>query len=216
MNAVVLYDHQTETLWSQFLGEGVQGPMTGVKMELVPSQLTTWEAWTAQHPDTLLLDRGSALFRNDRYEGYYASGKAGILGERNKDDRLPTKELVVGLRHGREVIAYAYRDLTDALVLNETYDGEPIVVTFDPDSRATAVFERTSAGQALTFEPGDGTTMRDEQTGSRWSAAQGIALSGPLEGTQLTPLPWFVSFWFAWSDFYPTTDVYQPPGQAGA
>ncbi|MCI0778986.1 MAG: DUF3179 domain-containing protein, partial [Chloroflexi bacterium] len=72
MNAVVLYDHQTETLWSQFLAEGVQGPLTGVRMELLPSQLTTWGAWTAQHPDTLLLDRGFGLFRSDRYEGYYA------------------------------------------------------------------------------------------------------------------------------------------------
>ena len=36
MNAVVLYDHQTETLWSQFLAEGVQGPLTGVRMELLP------------------------------------------------------------------------------------------------------------------------------------------------------------------------------------
>ena len=52
MNAVVLYDHQTETLWSQFLAEGVHGPLTGVQMELLPSQLTTWGAWSAQHPDT--------------------------------------------------------------------------------------------------------------------------------------------------------------------
>ena len=215
MNAVVLYDHQTETLWSQFLAEGVQGPLTGVRMELVPSQLTTWGAWTAQHPDTLLLDRGFGLFRADRYEGYYVSGRAGILGERNRDDRLPTKELVVGLRHGNDVIAYAYRDLADALVLNEAYDGEPIVVTFDPDSRATAVFERTVDGRTLAFEPGergDGTTMRDAQTGSLWSTAQGVALDGPLEGAQLEQLPSFVSFWFSWSDFYPQTTVYQPGG----
>ncbi len=212
MNAVVLYDHQTETLWSQFLAEGVQGPLTGVKMELVPSQLTTWGAWTAQHPDTLLLDRGRTLFRNDRYEGYYASGRAGILGERNRDDRLPTKELVIGLRHGNDVIAYAYADLANVVVLNDTYDGGPIVVTFDPESQASAVFDRTVDGRTLSFERGDGTTMRDAQTGSRWSAVQGTALDGPLEGTQLAQLPSFVSFWFSWSDFYPETSVYQPGG----
>ena len=217
MNAVVLYDHQTETLWSQFLAEGVQGPMTGVRMELLPSQLTTWGAWTAQYPDTLLLDRaGFGLFRNDQYEGYYRSGRAGILGEQNKDDRLPTKELVVGLRHGHDVVAYAYRDLAIQLVLNDTYDGEPIVLTFDPDSRAAAVFDRTVDGDTLTFRRGDGTTMRDEQTGSGWSTTQGVALSGPLEGTQLRQLPSFVSFWFAWSDFYPGTTVYQPPAGSEA
>ena len=219
MNAVVLYDHQTETLWSQFLAEAVQGPLTGVRMELLPSQLTTWGAWTAQHPDTLLLDHGFSLFRNDRYEGYYTSGRAGILGERNRDDRLSTKELVVGLRHGNDVIAYAYRDLADVSVLNDTYDGGPIVVSFDPESRASAVFDRTVDGQTLTFERGDrgdGTTMRDAETGSLWSAAQGVALSGPLEGMALAQLPSFVSFWFSWSDFYPQTTVYQPSGTPGA
>ena len=210
MNAVVLYDHQTETLWSQFLAEGVQGPLTGVRMELLPSQLTTWGAWTAQHPDTLLLDRGYSLFRNDRYEGYYVSGQAGILGETNRDDRLPTKELVIGLRHGRDVIAYAYRDLASIEVLNDAYDGEPIVVTFDPDSQAAAVFELTVDGRTLTFERGDPTTMRDTETGSLWSAVQGVALDGPLKGTRLAQLPSFVSFWFSWSDFYPRTAVYQP------
>ena len=219
MNAVVLYDHQTETLWSQFLAEGVQGPLTGARMELLPSQLTTWGAWKAQHPDTLLLDHGFSLFRNDRYDGYYVSGRAGILGESNRDDRLRTKELVVGLRHGNDVIAYAYRDLAEVSVLNDAYDGSPIVVTFDPDSKASAVFDRTVDGRALTFEPGaqgDGTTMRDAQTGSLWSAVQGVALDGPLAGTQLTQLPSFVSFWFAWSDFYPQTAVYQPGGTPGA
>ena len=29
MNALVMYDHQTDTLWSQFLGEGVKGPLIG-------------------------------------------------------------------------------------------------------------------------------------------------------------------------------------------
>ena len=219
MNAVVLYDHQTDTLWSQFLAEGVQGPLTGVRMELLPSQLTTWGAWLDQHPDTLLLDRGFSLFKNDRYEGYYASGRAGILGERNRDDRLPTKDLVVGLRHGNDVIAYAYSDLADVRVLNHAYDGEPIVVTFDPDSRASAVFDRTVDSQTLTFEQGedgDVTTMRDTQTGSLWSAVQGVALEGPLEGVQLAQLPSFVSFWFSWSDFYPQTGVYQPGDTLGA
>ena len=29
MNALVMYDHQTDSLWSQFLGEAVQGASGG-------------------------------------------------------------------------------------------------------------------------------------------------------------------------------------------
>ena len=41
MNAVVFYDYQTDTLWSQFKAEAVQGPLKGTKLELLPVQLTT-------------------------------------------------------------------------------------------------------------------------------------------------------------------------------
>ena len=36
MNALVMYDHQTRTLWSQFLGMGVKGPQRGVKLDFLP------------------------------------------------------------------------------------------------------------------------------------------------------------------------------------
>jgi len=52
MNAVVMYDHQTDTLWSQFLATAVDGPFAGTKMEHLSSQLTTWGAWLEQHPNT--------------------------------------------------------------------------------------------------------------------------------------------------------------------
>ena len=49
MNALVMYDHQTDSLWSQFLGEAVTGPLAGTKLTLLPAQQTTWSAWKAQH-----------------------------------------------------------------------------------------------------------------------------------------------------------------------
>ena len=209
MNAVVMYDRQTSSLWSQFLAEAVDGPMAGAQMELIPAQLTSWEAWTTEHPDTLLLDRGG-LRRTDSYSFYYRNRDAGILGESNKDRRLPVKELVVGLDHGQERIAYAFRDLSKEIVVNDTYEADPIVVTFDPESEGSAVFDRRVNGRTLTFESDDGVRMRDRETGTAWSASQGLALDGELAGAQLEALPSFVSFWFAWSDFYPSTQVYQP------
>ena len=35
MNALVMYDHQTRTLWRQFLGSGVKGPLTGVELDFL-------------------------------------------------------------------------------------------------------------------------------------------------------------------------------------
>ncbi len=217
MNAVVMYDHQTDTLWSQFLMEAVEGPLVGHRMELISSQLTTWEAWKAQHPDTLALDkrglRGSGS--SDPYDSYYASGRAGILGESNKDGRLDSKEFVVGLDNGRVQRAYPFRHLSKTPVLNETYDGAAIAVGFDTESAATAVFSREVRGTTLTFDPlderrGGEPLMRDRETGTTWGRLSGAALDGELQGAELVSVPSFQNFWFAWSDFHPDSQLYEP------
>ena len=87
MNALVMYDHQTDTLWSQFLGKGVEGPLAGKNLELTPLLHTTWEAWKAAHPETLVLNK-RGRYQGDRYQGYYASSEPGVIGERVADDRL--------------------------------------------------------------------------------------------------------------------------------
>jgi hypothetical protein len=57
-------------------------------------------------------------------------------------------------------------------------------------------------------------TMRDEQTGTLWSAFAGIAQEGPLAGKQLQRLPATYAFWFAWKDYYPETAVFKEEREA--
>ena len=58
MNALVMYDHQTDTLWSQFLSRGVKGPLADTALEILPALQTTWHQWLQLHPETLVLDKG--------------------------------------------------------------------------------------------------------------------------------------------------------------
>ena len=44
-NAMTWYDHETGSVWSQPTGEAILGPLTGTKLELLPSTLTTWGDW---------------------------------------------------------------------------------------------------------------------------------------------------------------------------
>jgi hypothetical protein len=122
MNALVMYDHQTDTLWSQFLSRGVRGPLADTSLEIVPSLLTTWGQWRSLHPNTLVLDKRGG-YANDSYEGYYQNGSAGIIGEANKDNRLPTKELVVGLDLDGKTIAYPFRHIASQPVINDFFAG---------------------------------------------------------------------------------------------
>ncbi|PKB64976.1 MAG: hypothetical protein BZY80_01290 [SAR202 cluster bacterium Io17-Chloro-G2] len=217
MNALVMYDHQSDTLWSQFLSRGVRGPLADTSLEIVPSLQTTWTQWLGLHPDTMVLDkRGYNV--GDGYESYYRNGSAGIIGESNKDDRLPTKELVVGLDLEGKTIAYPFREIANQPVINDFFAGRDVLVTFELGSETGVVFERQVDGRTLHFRPAaqdsqrDGTLlMQDDETSTIWQALTGRAIDGELEGTVLTRLPSHYSFWFAWSDFHPDTELYAGP-----
>lgn len=212
MNALVMYDHQTDTLWSQFLSRGVKGPLANVGLEIVPAIQTTWQQWLQLHPDTMVLDKRGAN-RGDVYEGYYRDGKAGILGESNSDKRLPRKELVLGLDVDGSTIAYPFPVIARQRVINDFFAGDDVVVVFDPSVETGAIFKRQVDGRNLAFtavaETDQGVMlMRDQETGSIWQGLTGRAIEGELIGKALERLPSHYSFWFAWSDFHPDTKLF--------
>ena len=219
MNALVMYDRQTDTLWSQFLSRGVRGPLAGTQLEILPSLQTTWEQWLQLHPDTQLLDKRGG-YNTDTYEGYYRGGSAGIIGESNKDRRLPGKELVLGVNLEGDVKAYPFQTIVRQPLINDSISGNQVLVVFDPISETGAIFERKLEGRSLGFdilpETGDGITlMKDRETGSTWQLLTGRAISGPMAGMALKRLPSHYSFWFAWSDFHPNTALYEGSGTPG-
>ena len=212
MNALVMYDHQTRSLWSQFLGRAVDGSHEGTELELIPALMTDWSTWVSLHPDTRALDKGSPG-SYDPYVSYYQSGDAGILGETVRDDRLSTKEFVVGVEQDGEARAYPYRSLSETPVVNDTFRDTPILVVFDAESGTSAVFRREIEDEVYTFEiaeaeEGGPLLIVDRDTGTRWVALTGTAAEGPLADTVLEPFPSHLTFWFPWKDFHPHTEVY--------
>ena len=216
MNALVMYDHQTDSLWSQFLSSGIRGEFRGTQLELLPALMTDWATWAELHPDTLVLNKGGRYSR-DSYERYYESPDAGVLGETRSDDRLYTKEYVVGLVHNNVIRAYPFSALNDTPVVNDIVGDDPVLITFDAHSGAGVVFSRIVDDQTLTFQPyeADGDTpdeplyIQDAETQTRWIALTGEAVEGELIGARLHQIPTTLSFWFGWKDFYPNTEIYQ-------
>ena len=219
MNALVMYDRQTDSLWSQFLGVAVDGPLAGTLLVPLAATLTDWQTWRELHPDTLVLDQGGARF--DPYAGYYLDGSAGVLGERVKDDRLGTKEFVLGVQFADGLQAYAYRHLNDLPVVNDRVGSTELVVFFDARQGTASAWDRNVAGHLLSFAEADGAApdggpaVTDRETGSRWSALAGAAFEGELAGSQLIQLPATPMFWFAWTDFFPSAPLWEPPSDGG-
>ena len=213
MNALVMYDRQTETLWSQFLGRGVEGPLSGTPLEMVPVTLTTWERWLAEYPDTVALDKSRGHYIGDTYSTYYTmEHAAGVLGQAIEDDRLPNKELVLGVGFDNGPKAYPFSSLSDERVINDLVVDTPLVLYFDPTSDSAIAYERVIGGKELTFSlrEEDGLEyLVDEETRTLWLPYSGMAVRGELAGTNLTRIRSTYSFWFAWTDYYPDTELYR-------
>ena len=214
MNALVMYDQETESYWSQFLGQAVEGELNGTRLELIPSQLILYGEWREQHPDTLVLDKGRPGATSDSYASYYFSNSAGIIGETNVDDRLFTKSLVIGLEGRSSQKAYAYQTLVQSGPINDVFDDTPLIVALNEDGGSSTVYDRRVDGQTLTFKDTDDPRyLEDMETGSKWEKVSGLGVEGPMAGKQLDPVRFVASFWFAWTDFFPDTELFPVDGE---
>ncbi|MGH7452259.1 MAG: DUF3179 domain-containing (seleno)protein, partial [bacterium] len=71
-------------------------------------------------------------------------------------------------------------------------------------------YDRKANGRVLSFKISSENPfqMTDNETGSVWNI-KGEALSGPLAGAKLSPIPAYNAFWFAWAVFWPSTQVFE-------
>ncbi len=214
-NNLVMYDHQTNTLWSQILAQGVRGALRGERLEILPSLLTSWGAWKGLHPESRILSAERLGRRSDEivdpYAAYYTSGAAGLGGPSAADERLAAKALVVGLAAGGTARAYPVDLLRARGVTNDVLAAEPLVLLYEPVLQTVLVYRRAVKEGTLTFRPAsDPALMRDEETGSLWQRATGRALEGPLAGSSLSRRAAPLVFWFAWYDLQPETELFEP------
>jgi hypothetical protein len=217
-DALIMYDRETDSLWSHVTGTAIKGKLAGMRLKLFPAIHTTWAEWKRLYPRSLVLSKATPLgFQGTRnaYESYFADGnRLGIFGTENPDRSLPGKEFVIGLTLDTTAVAYPYRHLSQKPLVNDVVAGQPLVVIFSAPSATGVVFSRKLPGRTLTFtslrrEKGD-LLMDDVETRSTWRSLSGEAIRGRLAGTRLEQLPSTTGFWFAWKAFYPETRVWKP------
>lgn len=203
-NALVLFDRETGSLWSQVDGGALAGPLAGRTLAEIPSEVTTWGTWRRRHPDTRVLSHPGRPA--SPYRDYQASPTAlGVAPSPNPDPRLPPKELVVGFAAGRDAVAVPVEAARRAGVVELSAGGRPLAV-FAPAGEATVVaFERRAGGRELRFVriPGERSRLRDTATGSTWDGATGRCLSGPLAGESLPRATGRLTYWGVWARFHP-------------
>jgi len=131
---VLMYDRQTESLWSQVLSQAVTGRMSGSQLKVLPSSLTTWEQWSRQHPGTVVLSMETGYNRDyskDPYADYYQS-RSGLFGVfRGLFAGHEGKEQVVGIILNGKPKAYSLESVRQQGETSDQHAGERIILRYD-------------------------------------------------------------------------------------
>jgi len=142
---VLLYDRETESLWSQLLMQAVAGPRSGERLAAVPLVHTSWVAWQTEHPETSVLSTETGYtrdYRRDPYVGY--AGSADVYFPLSASSgRYHPKERVLGLEIDGLYKAYPFAELsrTQEAEINDSFAGRRLVVRFDQAAESARVFD---------------------------------------------------------------------------
>ncbi len=146
---VLMYDRQSESLWSQLKMESVSGPDAGKRLRWLPVAHLTWKAWTALHPAGEVLSTDTGHHRDydgEAYADYFASGKTMFPVPTTRTE-FPRKTWVIGLLIGGKAKAYPVDKLPDGRAVQDTLGGENVNVTFHRTQRRPDV--RDGQGRPL-------------------------------------------------------------------
>lgn len=134
---VLMYDRETESLWSQLKMEAFSGPEAGEKLTLFPSEHMTWKAWKEKNPDSSVLSPETGHRRNyqgNAYASYFASDKTMFPVPMTRKE-LGNKDWVLGVVMDGEAQAYPVKELPDDKELRDTIAGKTVRLIWDADSR---------------------------------------------------------------------------------
>lgn len=216
---LLLYDRETDSLWSQMYEESVTGP----RIRELPTRIQIIEAKFGtlrdMFPNASVLTRSTGFIR-DYYQYPYDDYRqiSGLFYPvTNVDNRMHPKTRVIGIRAGNGVDDTAstkvyqlgaFGSATQAI--NDQFGEQSIVIVGNTDLDYAVIYDRELAdGTILTFAPieDDGANIMSDDEGNVWDVF-GVATSGPRAGEQLAMTSSYTAFWFAWAAHFTDPDIH--------
>jgi hypothetical protein len=131
---MLLYDHETASLWSQLASIALTGDRMGDHLHVIPSIVAEWEDWRRDHPATVVLapDHGHARdYTRNPYVAYDASS-APMFSPARHDGRLQDKQRVLGVTLSGRDRAYPFSELQYAASpVRDRIGSREIAISFD-------------------------------------------------------------------------------------
>ncbi len=201
----LMFDRQTHSLWNQFTGKPVVGPLadSGIVLEQRPVVVARWAGWRASNPGTRVLSLSTGHRRNYGsgivYQDYFSSPEL-MFPAAVDQSQLSAKSYVFGLRVQGAAKAWPLASFAQEPVINDDIGGLPVVLIGDPATRSVRAYERGDR----EFVGRDGEILAGDL--SRWQITED-ALVGPDQ--RLPRMAGHIAYWFAWDNYLGAeTEVY--------
>ncbi|MCI0745256.1 MAG: DUF3179 domain-containing protein [Verrucomicrobia subdivision 3 bacterium] len=149
---VLMYDRETESLWSQLAMKAVAGPQVNAALELLVSEHMTWQAWNLKHADGEVLAPPSSSGRNYARNPYAAyEGNPGTVFPVPKHrPELPDKAWVIGIILNGVPKAYLTSQLPPDEPLADSVGGIAVGITYDRIAKQPTVVNSVT-GEAVPY-----------------------------------------------------------------
>ena len=218
----IMYDRSTNTLWNQFTGEPVIGPLahSGIKLSFFPVTLTTWGEWLAEHPDTTVISAETGYYPPSSYSPESDSGAiyydyfespGTMFPVWDRSSVLETKDVVLGVGVGDAFKAYPVAALQQERVVNDSVGSTEVLVIGSSGSQAARAYERKGRLFSLDREdtaPEELPEVLVDSDGLTWRVTEEYVISDGDPSLRLRRIPTHMSFWFGWYAFHTSTQVY--------
>ncbi len=207
----LMFDRQTDSLWNQFTGRPVSGPLrgTGIELKIRPVAITSWRRWRAQNPNTTVLSLETGYPRDYGagvvYRDYFASPDLMFPTVVRDERRVRRKDYVFGIREAGAAKAWPLEAFRGGAVINDRLGGSTVVLIGDAETRTVRAYYRGDH----RFEAGRRADRLKAADGGEWVVEEAF-LAAP-DGSRLARAPGHVSYWFAWDGYLGArSELYDP------
>lgn len=115
---LLMYDKNTESLWSQSIGTALVGDRTGEKLTIYNSQLMSFQNFKIKWPDGQVLSIDTGHNRDYSFYPYrdYNDNEDIFFPISVKDNRLPTKEIMYVVNAYGHSVAFPIKQLSESII----------------------------------------------------------------------------------------------------
>ena len=176
------------------------------------------------HSDTTVLDRDTGFYpasyynpeshRESIYYDYFNSPDT-MFAVPDRDGRLETKDVVLGVQLNGSYKAYPVAALQKRRIVNDVVGGEGVLVLGSAASQGARAYYRGDRVFELSADDSGGdrgiAAVIADADGGTWRVTEEFLVNTADESEKLARIPTHMSFWFGWFQFHSDTELYTGP-----